>query len=301
MKTLGIHAAKIVGAIALLGSVAYGANYLLAETPLTPACSEPITYAITDIDPRFGVTEEELEDVLKEAAALWNTAAGKTVLVENEGAELPIRLVYDERQATSQLGDVISIEQQNYDQKKAEVDALIAAHESDINAYELRLAQFEAKEQAYEADVARWNSQGGAPPAEFERLENRRRALEREQVSLNAQAARLNATVQDINTGVAQLNAFAEKLNSKVNVYNEFAGHDFDQGQYVEDENGKRITIYEFEDRTQLLRALAHEFGHALGIAHTEDPQSLMYPYNSGKSLLLAADDIAALKQACDL
>lgn len=301
MKTLEIHAAKVVGAIALLGSVAYGANYLLAETPLTPACSEPITYAITDIDPRFGVTEEELESVLKEAAALWNTAAGKTVLVEGEGAELPIRLVYDERQATSQLGDVISIEQQNYDQKKAEVDALIAAHESDINAYELRLAQFEAKEQAYEVDVARWNRQGGAPPAEFERLENRRRALEREQVSLNAQAARLNATVQDINTGVAQLNAFAEKLNSKVNVYNEFAGHDFDQGQYVEDENGKRITIYEFEDRTQLLRALAHEFGHALGIAHTEDPQSLMYPYNSGKSLLLAADDIAALKQACDL
>lgn len=301
MKALATGTIKILGAAVLLGSVAFGANYLLTESPVTPACSEPIVYAVTSVDPRFKISEAELKEVLEEAATLWNTAAGKTVLVYGEDAELPVRLVYDERQATSQLGDVISVEQSNYDQQKVAVDALIAAHDVDIEAYESRLARFEVQQAAYEAEIARWNRQGGAPAQEFAQLESRRRALEREQVQLNTMAMRLNETVQDINAGVAQLNAFAEKLNSKVDVYNQFAGHEFDQGQYVEDENGKRITIYEFEDRTQLARALAHEFGHALGILHTEDPQSLMYPYNSGKALVLTKEDIAALEAACSL
>ena len=299
MKTLALRTLQLGGAVLLLGTIAYAGKTILEESAVP--CAEPLTYYVAGIDERFAISEAELEEVLDDAAALWNTAAGKPVLTRAEGGALPIRLVYDERQATANLGEIISTEQATYDAQKVKVDALIAAHEADEVAYNTRARAFETREAAYEAEVAKWNAQGGAPPQKYRELEERRRALEREQGQLAVQSAKLNSNVENINSAVAELNAFAAQVNTKVNVFNEFAGKDFDQGQYVEDAEGKRITIYEFGDKTQLTRALAHEFGHALGILHTEDPKSLMYPYNSGKTLSLAEEDITALKAVCEL
>lgn len=274
---------------------------MLQSVPLAPACSSPVTYRIGSVDSRFGVTEAELKSALSEAAAVWNTAAGKTLITYSTEGEIPVSLAYDERQATAQLGSAINSDQAAYERKRDEVDTLIAAHESRVAAHEAALASFERSKDSYDAEVERWNRQGGAPPGEYERLENTRRSLERKQRDINAEAERLNRMIMEINAEVAKLNTLAEKVNTKVDVYNEAAGEEFDQGQYVEDANGARITIYEFRTREQLVRALAHEFGHALGILHTESPQSLMYPYNSGKSTTLHTEDITALNAACDL
>lgn len=292
---------RFLGAVALLGVIGASGYYILQSTSFTAPCAEPIVYSVATIDERFGVSESEMRSVLKEAAMLWNTAAGKTVLIEGEDATLPVSLMYDERQATTELGGVISAEQAAYDAKKAEVDRLVAEHETATIALDKRSASYESAKASYEAEVATWNKQGGAPAPEYAKLEEKRHSLERTQASLNAEASRLNAMADSINAKVAELNLLARKVNSKVNTYNQVAGEDFDQGRYIQDENGTRITIYEFENRAQLLRAVAHEFGHALGIEHTENPQSLMYPYNSGKQLNLTSEDIAALKAACDL
>ena len=42
--------------------------------------------------------------------------------------------------------------------------------------------------------------------------------------------------------------------------------------------NGREIHIYEFESKEDLRLTLAHEFGHALGMKHHNDPKALMYP-----------------------
>lgn len=289
---------RSIGGVALIGAVIAGGTFVLKQETKA-ACSEPIRYRLGEVDERFGISESELRATLESAAEVWNKAGGKTLLVYDPEGELPVHLRYDVRQATAELGGVIDVDQQAYDEKSAEIDALISAHETDSANYERRAASFERANRAYEEEVREWNEKGGAPPEEYEQLEEERMRLARMQAALNSEAGELNAAASAINREVERLNALADVVNRKVGTYNTVAGKDFDQGKYVEDANGKRINIYEFKTRFQLERALAHEFGHVLGIGHTENPQSLMYSYNNGKTLVLHTEDLAALKEVC--
>jgi len=291
----------VLSGVVVLSALAAGAVYALQSESFTPACATPLTYRVGTLDTRFGVSETEFRAVLQEAADVWNSAAGKTVIAYSDEGEMPVSLMYDERQQTAELGNAIDSDQDAYQHQRTRVDSLIAAHELDVSKHEAALASFERAKEAYDRDVERWNRQGGAPPAEYQRLEEVRRSLERQQTALNAMAAELNSDITVINREVEELNALADRVNQKVDVYNASAGEEFDQGQYIRDTDGARITVYEFRTREQLVRAMAHEFGHALGILHTEAPQSLMYPYNSGKSLTLHVEDLAALQVACEL
>jgi predicted Zn-dependent protease len=78
-------------------------------------------------------------------------------------------------------------------------------------------------------------------------------------------------------------------------------GREFCEGFY-EYKNGKRsITIYQYDNEYRLVRVLAHEFGHALGLNHSKSAEAVMYPLIKSDSLALAADDIAALKGHCKI
>jgi predicted Zn-dependent protease len=78
-------------------------------------------------------------------------------------------------------------------------------------------------------------------------------------------------------------------------------GREFCEGLY-EYKNGKRsINIYQYDNEYRLVRVLAHEFGHALGLNHSKSAEAVMYPLIQSDSLALAADDIAALKEHCKI
>src|SRR3989344_4507341 len=89
-------AAKALLWILLLGAAGY-----VAYDRLVP-CKAPVAYSVGAYDIRFGISKEELLSAAKEAAAVWNTAAGKELFVYRSEGGMPINLVYDNRQATTQ-------------------------------------------------------------------------------------------------------------------------------------------------------------------------------------------------------
>ena len=287
--------------VALLAQAALGTSDLSSLNPFYKPCEEPLAYAITSYDERFGISREEFDAAVAEAAQLWNEAAGIQVLAASSEPAVTVGMLYDERQRAIELGETIGGEQSAYDSMKMEVERLNDRVVSLRTSHETKVTSYERDVRSYEEEVQMWNDRGGAPPAAYDELEARKRELERRRKSLDAGVATLNDLVASIQERVAQLNVLAEQTNEKVNTYNKTLGHDFDQGNYVEDETGKRITIFTFEDRMELKRVLAHEFGHALGIGHLEDAGAIMYSYNIGNELMLTAEDVAALKEVCEL
>lgn len=296
MKWLSVILKGVVVAV-LVGGISYGL-YTQAR-PLLAPCEESIHYSVGTIDPRFGVSARELEAALADAAAVWNEASGKEVIVFVEDGGIPVHLEYGDEQRAVELGENIDSEQEAYDQKRQEIEPLKVRFAKAKQAFEARSASFERRAAAYEAEVERWNAQGGAPPSEYARLSQEGKEIAAEQERLNEEADSVNAIAEEINIVVDEINALAQRLNSKVDTYNSRAGTDFEQGNYQSDEEGTRITIHEFTSGTDLRRVLVHEFGHALGLEHVENPDSIMYSYNIGESLSLTEEDVAELSRAC--
>lgn len=288
-------------AVALLAQIALGTNDLSSLNPFYKPCAKPLAYAIDRYDEHFGISREEFAAAVAEAAALWNDAAGVQVLAVSSEPSVRVGMLYDERQRAVELGETIGGEQSAYDTMKMEVERLNDRFVTLRTSHEAKSTSFERDVRKYEEEVQMWNAKGGAPPAAYEELESKKRELERRKRTLDAEVATLNSLIASIQEKVAELNVLAEQTNEKVNTYNKALGHDFDQGNYVEDEAGKRITIFTFEDRMELKRVLAHEFGHALGIGHLKDAGAIMYSYNIGNELTLTAEDVAALKEVCEL
>jgi len=266
-----------------------------------PACSEPIHYTVGTFDERFGISRTELDAALKEAAAVWNQAAGKTVVTVGTKDAVSVNLVYSTYQKNAQLGSAIDADQAAYERKRDEVEALRAAYQTLRSRHASREASFTRRAAQYDKDVAYWNARGGAPPEEYQKLEAEQARLAELQAELNRLVDQVNAAAKNLNGEVEELNRLAARTNAKVGVYNKTAGTDFDQGTYTEDADGKRIDIYEFTNRTELKRVLAHEFGHALGLGHVDNPESIMYSYNIGEMFALSAEDAAALRERCGI
>lgn len=301
MKAL-LKGLQIIVLLGVVGAVSY-VLYTQAVPLFTPPCTTPITYSVGTYDARFGISESQFSVALAHAASVWNTELGRTLIQTAPPGETGIsaNLVYSDVQKATELGKNIDAEQQAYNEKKAEVNRIKDSFSQAKELYEQKAKAYDRSVQAYQKDVDYWNAQGGAPPAEYQKLKNKASALEEERRALNREAEAVNTLAGKINIAVDQLNALAQKINSKVNTYNTNAGEDFDQGDYEEDADGKRINVYEFKNTTDLERVLVHEFGHALGLGHVANPDSVMYSFNIGEGLALTDEDKAELAQVCEL
>src|SRR5262245_22435004 len=86
--------------LVVVAAVAVGAALVWQRTH--GPCARPIAYRVDRVDPRFGVTADEVRDAVRRAEALWRGAAGRDLFVETPSAALVVSLVYDERQQTTQ-------------------------------------------------------------------------------------------------------------------------------------------------------------------------------------------------------
>lgn len=274
-------------------------------TPLTP-CKDIVTYSIGDFDGRFGLTEEEFLAILEEAEKPWEEAMGSELFQYSATGTLKVNLIYDYRQEATEMmqsiGIAINDDQNTYDQLKSRYDTLTADFNSQKAALQEKIEAYNTRKEAYEEQVRYYNNQGGAPTVKYAELQREQKSLSAEADSIRREQADLNTKGEDINSTVTILNNVARKLNMKVETYNEIGsstGEEFSEGEYVRDNSGTRINIYQFENEAKLRRVLIHELGHALNLGHVDDKDAIMYRLNTSRNERLTQADLLELKTAC--
>ncbi len=292
---------KTLGILIVVAALGAGAYYVF----LRPPCSSPITYRVGTIDPKFGVTQAQFLADINNAAQIWDKPFSKTFFAYDPNGTVVVNLIYDNRQATVDTNKTLSA---NVDQTvasadtlKAQLTTLKAQYASAQSAYQAYIDQYQTQLDSYNSETQYWNDQGGAPQGEYEKLQQEDATLQSEETEANAKLDALNVLGDQVNALVGRYNALVDSANSVVTTINKSADQQFEEGEYISDNTGQRINIYEFQGTNELVRVLAHELGHALGLDHNSDPASIMYYLNQGTNLDLSAEDKAAVKAECRL
>ena len=297
-------------------------------------CQIPVKYSIGYFDPRFGISRQEFLTAIDKASAIWESGTGKKLFEYDPNGPLKINLVFDARQEDTSIlkivGTEITADQNNYNALKNEYDSTISNYNTESSKYADLKSQYNQAYQQYDnlsqqygqqlqnlnSQIDYWNSQGGAPPKEYDkliteenslnslysRLEDQKQVANRLADQVNQEQSAVNDLASQVNNLAGILNRLADKMNLQINKYDSVQtdiGTSFTQGLYHYDsETGAEINIYQFYDQNNdLVIVLAHELGHALGLGHVSDPQSIMYYLMGKQEFKLTREDLLAFKK----
>lgn len=276
---------------------------ILALREWNTPCRRPLAYRIGEIDQRFGLSRPELREALRQAEAVWEDAAGRDLFAYDDGAAMPVNLVYDNRQRVmtenARRRDVIAEAGSSADTLKTEYEAASARLAGARRNYETAQAAVDARLAAHNRKVEDWNARGGAPEAEHQRLQQERASIESDVAAVEKKRLAFNALVSHANSLSTRHNEVVHELNENVEAVNARAGIEFRQGVFTQDARGVRIEVFEFLDRDDLVHVLAHELGHALGLGHNDDPEAILYGVNSSRTSKPSPADLADLEERC--
>jgi hypothetical protein len=271
-----------------------------------PYCNIPIKITLGDIDSRFKLKNETILKELNIASSVWEKEESKDLFVfeGKSKSKVIVNFVYDERQQetieSSKARAFLESGWNSYEslinQRKTlaeKYDSLQSSYENGIKAYNLRLA-------SYEDRVRAWNRKQGSE-AEYKALKAEGAAVDQMFNSLEKQRISINSLADQINKFNGDIKSLYDKLVSQTNEYNHLFSSDdpITVGEY---DGTYYINIYQYTDLAQLRITLAHELGHALGMDHTENEKSIMYPLQSkqtGDSLILTVEDRNELHRVC--
>ena len=267
-------------------------------------CHTPILYRIGHIDAQFDLSASEVRTALEQAEHLWDNALGRDLFAYSATAKLTINFVFDERQRATRAKDRLLSRLQQTEASHADLaqsyDTWRGLYQDKRQAYEAARMAYEARVQAYNTQIQQWNARGGTPVQVQQTLAVERTQLEASQRQLAADQSELQDTIATLKGLEDRSKTLVETHARQVQSYNALYGEHrrFHKGEY----NGKEITIYQYQDLDDLVLILAHELGHALGLAHVDDPKAVMHEILGDQdldTLTLTSADVRALRTIC--
>lgn len=182
---------------------------------------------------------------------------------------------------------------------KSDYDRQLQSLEKDVEVLNEVLGKYHRDEglvQAEGSGTATREDPSGASEVE-EKIKQMKRSVNRKTTELEQARQNVNREADRLNEIIAQNTGLIDQYNESFS-----EGYRFHQGVYSREGSRETINIYKFEDEHDLKLILAHEAGHALGLPHVENPESVMYPAmrrQNRADLALSDQDQAALRQVC--
>lgn len=257
----------------------------------------PLQYRIADLDPRLNISKQKMIEISQEAAAIWEQGTGKRYFVYDPKATFTVNLVFDQRQVRSMKR---TENLKNLEQEKQlwldENQKLLKLKQDSQQLHtqlELQKIKYQAQLNAYASAQKKYLNKSNTKNLNL--LQERTKLLNQQRDVLKILINDHDLNHQQIQVKTDELKQLHEQLTQSVDRFNQnFAPQLVHKGQF----KGKQIFIYEFSSIDDLRLTLAHEFGHALGLKHTHNPKSLMYPRikeQDPKNFQLTATDLALL------
>ena len=275
-------------------------NHNSAIDRITHPLDTRLRYKIGEVDPRFNINKEQVQSLAQQATEIWHAGTLQNLFVYDPNAQLAINLIYDDRQAESNARSqemrILENTQQYTQGEKQKIQQIHAELDTANRELDIQKVNYQNKVEQYNQLVNSMNQtrQNLDASARFQ-LDQQKNQLIIEQEQLKQQLDTYNQKVYELNRQVDQLNSVNQQFNQSVDRFNaRFQPRQFDKGVF----DGRTINIYEFESNDDLRVTIAHELGHALGLAHNNDPKALMYPMMKEqdlKNFRLTAADLAML------
>ena len=271
-----------------------------------PYCNIPIKIILGDVDTRFNLGNETILKELETASRAWENNYSKD-LFTFEGTskgKVVVNFIYDARQEetleSEKARSLLRAGWERYEEMASERKILANRYESLQSTYDSAVKNYNTRLASYENKVREWNRKQGteseyrALKAEGETIDQMFESLEKQRIFINNLAAQINESNEEIQSVYAKLIMETNEYNRQFSSDEPITVGEYDGTYY--------INIYQFTDLAQLRITLAHELGHSLGMDHTENEKSIMFPLQSkqaGDSLLLTEEDRAEFQRVC--
>jgi hypothetical protein len=258
--------------------------------PKAAYCQTPLGWRLGKLDPAFNLTEAQALKLISTAAGMWNNAIGKELLRHDPVQGFAIDFTFDARQQQllkqrllqrnlARYDDAIQPGLQNLPEKFAELEQKIATFNQQKSQLQQRISQFQPNAQNAAAQRRQLEQQQQNLVREADWLEQQRQQLLRDQDYLNETIRQRNELVQ-----TAELPATSAP---------------FEVGLMTIKQQQRQMTLFAFSSETDLIATIAHEFGHAFGIEHTQEPDSIMFYQLTPQQQQLTGADILAWQHTC--
>lgn len=258
-------------------------------------CQTPVLWRIGQLDPAFDLTAEQAEQAAHNAAAQWNKAFAQQLFRYDSLDGFPINFQYDQRQQQMLQQALLERNIQRYD---STIDRRAATLQQQSQQLQQHQREFEQQNQQLAADIAAFEQQAAsANQRNIAALQQQQQLLQQRQLQLQQQAQQLNEQQAQLQREQRYLNDTVADRNALLPTQQPLAAAEVG---LMEITNGqRRMTIFAYSNPAALQLTIAHEFGHALGLGHTDSDSSVMHYALNPQQRSLTAEDIDALKQQC--